>query len=222
MQLKEAPRGQRFRVPWRARRGAEVLILAAALLVGCGGEGARLAPLPPGAVVLAFGDSLTAGTGAAPGEDYPARLAALSGLAVINAGMPGETSAQARGRLPGLLAEHAPALVLLGSGANDVLRRLPLDAAAANLEAMIEASRAAGAQVLLIAAPMPKLPLRPAPFYGLVAERTRVPLLADALAEILADRRLKHDFVHPNAAGYARLARLVGERLRELGALPPA
>lgn len=222
MKPKVAHREERFR-PARAavRRASAVLgaALVAVLLAGCGGDGPRLAALAPGAVVLAFGDSLTAGTGAGPGEDYPARLAALTGLTVVNAGIPGETSAQARERLPGLLAEHAPALVLLCSGANDMLRKLPLEVAATNLETMIGMSRAAGAQVLLIAAPMPRLPLRPAPFYAVVAQHTGVPLEERALTEILSQRHLKDDFVHPNAAGYARLAQDIAERLRALGAM---
>lgn len=220
MQLKGARRRERFH-PARLALGRIGVALIAMLLAGCGTDEPRLAPLPPGARVLAFGDSLTAGTGADPGQDYPARLAALTGLTVINAGIPGETSAEATARLPGLLAEHAPALVLLCSGANDMLRKLPLEAAAANLEAMVGMSRAAGAQVLLIAVPMLKIPLRPASFYETVAQGTDVPVEGHTLTEILSDRRLKDDFVHPNAAGYARLAQAIADRLRELGALPP-
>lgn len=194
----------------------------AVLLAGCGGHEPRLAPLLPGAVVLAFGDSLTAGTGADPGRDYPARLAALTGLTVINAGVPGETSDEAAVRLPRLLAEHAPDLVLLCSGGNDILRRLPATGTVANLEAMVAMSRAAGAQVLLIAVPLPGLRLRAAPFYAELGERLEVPVESAAMAQILSDARLKADAIHPNAAGYAQLADVLGLRLRALGALPPS
>lgn len=207
------------------RAGAAMLatllgVVLAVPLAGCGGDGPRLAALAPGAVVLAFGDSLTAGTGADPGEDYPAQLAALTGLAVVNAGVPGETSAQAELRLPGALAEHAPALVLVCSGGNDILRRLPADQTARHLETMVTASRAAGAQVLLIAVPRPGLRPRGAPFYAAVGQRLAVPVETQALARILAAPDLKADPIHPNAAGYAQLARMIAARLRALGALP--
>ena len=78
--------------------------------------------MPPGAVVLALGDSLTFGTGAPPEAAYPAELARLTGWDVVNAGVPGNTSAQARERLPALLETAGAQLgdeVVLDAAAGD-------------------------------------------------------------------------------------------------------
>lgn len=215
--MRPLPRIAGPHAPW-----AFAVLAAAALAAGCGGKEPvppRLEPLPPGAVVLAFGDSLTAGDGALPGQDYPARLARLTGLRVINAGVPGETSAAGVRRLPRLLETHRPALVILCHGGNDLLSRLPRDALEANLRRMVALARAAGAQVVLVGVPGPRLPLRTDPVYRRVAEALGVPADLETLARLEADPAMKSDPVHLNAAGYAALAEAVERLLRRHGAL---
>lgn len=198
-----------------ARLGPILLLL---LLAGCG-DAPRLAPLAADARLLAFGDSLTRGTGAAPGQSYPALLAGLTGHEVINAGVPGELSAQGRTRLPGLLDRYHPALLLLCHGGNDLLQRRDTAALKANLRAMVDAARARGIPVLLIGVPRPALLLSAEPVYGELAEELALPYAGEALAGILGDNRLKSDTVHPNAEGYRQLAESLADRLHRLGAL---
>ena len=162
-------------------------------LAGCSGHAVPLQPLPEDAVVLAFGDSLTFGTGAAREQSYPAVLSALIDRQVVNAGIPGELSSAGLRRLPYLLAEHRPGVVVLCHGGNDILRRRDRAALRSNLEQMIAEIRAAGAEVVLLAVPDFGLMLSAAEDYRAVATATGVPLEERALPEILADRGLKSD-----------------------------
>ncbi len=215
-----------WRAAWRpirtARRGISsrigALALALAALSACSGP-PPLAPLGPDARILAFGDSLTHGTGAGRGESYPQVLARLTGREVINAGVPGELSAAGLARLGPLLDRHAPQLLILCHGGNDLLRRLDPARTAANLREMIAEARRRGIEVVLLGVPRPGIFLGTADLYLEVAELEAVPLERDALAQILGRSALKSDAIHPNAAGYRLLAERVEALLRAAGAL---
>ncbi len=201
------------------------LLLLAAACGGPGDAGPRLSPLPAGATVLAFGDSITHGVGAggfepSPGLTYPELLASLTGLAVLRSGVPGETTERGLARLPGVLAQARPALVILEHGGNDFLGGKPEAETEQNLTAMVRACQAAGAQVLLLGVPQPGLRVKLHPVYARVAQATQVSLEPDLLPALLADSDVKYDLLHPNAQGYARLAQGVAAALRRLGALP--
>ncbi|MFN5167748.1 MAG: GDSL-type esterase/lipase family protein, partial [Pseudomonadota bacterium] len=191
---------------------------------GCGRARVRGRPVPAGATVLALGDSLTFGTGAAPEAAYPAVLAALTGGNVVNAGVPGHTSAQALERLPALLDVHRPALVRGSIGGHDVLRGMNPSATRANVQRICETARGAGAQVLLIAVPRPSAVaavglLSDHPLYGELAEALRLPLHRQGWAEVLADEALRSDRIHANAKGYEAFARGLLATLRASGLL---
>lgn len=197
-----------------------LLYLALLLALAACTRGPQLPPLPGDAVILAFGDSLTYGTGATPETSYPAVLQALSGRRVINAGIPGEVTAGGVARLANTLEEVRPKLLILCLGGNDMLRKLDLDTAARNLEEMVRISRAHGVPVLLLGVPRPALfGLESAPFYFDLAQRQALPLEADIIPQVLSDSRLKSDQIHPNAAGYRRIAEAILIKLRQSGAL---
>jgi len=193
-------------------------LLAAFLAAGCGARH-KIEKLDSGATVLAFGDSLTFGTGATPAESYPAVLERSIGRKVVNAGVPGETSAQGLERLPATLDEVKPKLMLLCHGGNDFLRRLDDAQAAANVRAMIQLARERGIPVVLIATPKPGLPPSVPAFYGEIAAELKVPYDDGVLRSVLLDNALKSDMVHPNAAGYARIAAAVEKILKAAGAI---
>jgi lysophospholipase L1-like esterase len=178
-----------------------------------------LTPLQPDAVVLAFGDSLTFGTGAGETESYPAVLSTMISRRVVNAGVPGEVSAEGLARLPDTLEREKPALLILCHGGNDILRRLDEKAMAENLRAMIRAAREKGIEVVLLAVPALGLTLQPLPVYEEVAKEMGIPLERKALSGILKKGSLKSDHIHPNAAGYRQLAEAVAALLKKSGAV---
>jgi acyl-CoA hydrolase len=175
-------------------------------------------------VVLIVGDSITAGYGIDPEHAWPARLAAGTGWRVVAAGVSGDGTSGGRERLPGLLALHAPALVVIELGGNDLLRRVPAEEIVANLEAMLDAAAAAGARAALMAAPQPTMAgaltgYSAASLYRPLAQRRKVPLIADALPAVLSNDRLKLDALHPTAEGHAVLARRAIDELATIGLL---
>ena len=194
------------------KRRAFTLAVAALLAAACSKSGPRFNPLPAGTVALFLGDSLTAGTGSSREQAFPALVAQQTGWNVINAGVPGDTSSGARDRLPGLLDEHRPAVVVVTIGGNDFLRKLPIEQTKANIDAMLAAIATAGAVPVLVAVPQPSLlgaasgSLSDAPLYAQLASTHRAAFLPEAIARILGDQSLKADPIHPNAAGQARLA----------------
>ncbi len=196
-----------------------VLGLVILAICACSQDGPTLAYLNEDAVILAFGNSLTRGTGAHAGESYPAVLEALIGRKVVNAGVPGELSAAGLARIEGVLDAVEPQLLILCHGGNDMLRKRDLGLARSNIEKMVAAARQRGIPALLLGVPRPGIWLSTADFYIEVAEAIGAPIEADAIADILGDNGLKADAVHPNAAGYRQLAEKIRERLVDLGAL---
>lgn len=200
-------------------RRAFALGAAALALAACGPSAPKLPRLGADAVVLAFGDSLTYGTGASPGEAYPAVLSRLIARKVVAAGVPGETSEQGLRRLPGVLEDVKPRLLVLCHGGNDFLQRTGEEAAAANVREMIRIARAQDVSVLLVATPKPGFGTSRVKFYEELGREFAIPVEADVLPDVLGNNRLKSDLVHPNAEGYARIAKAVADLLRSSGAL---
>ena len=202
-------------------RAASRFVIAAcvAVLLAACNRAPTLPPLSSHDVIVAFGDSLTPGTGASSDTAYPAVLAALTGRTVVNAGVPGDTTASALERLPGVLAEHQPRLVLLCLGGNDMLRKQPAATTENNLRLLVQTIRASGAEVMLIAVPEPKLFGGAPDFYGRIAKDMQLPLEDDVFNDVLKDNSLKADPIHANAAGYRVVAERLAEFLRETGAL---
>ncbi|TCJ13425.1 arylesterase [Parasulfuritortus cantonensis] len=173
-------------------------------------------PAAAASTVLVYGDSLSAAYGIPRQSGWVAllerRLAERTpAWRLVDASVSGETTAGGRARLAAVLARHRPDVVVLELGANDGLRGLPLDLAAANLKAMAAAARRAGARVLLVGMQLP-------PNYGIayarefralyprLAERERlalVPFLLDGLAT--RPELFQADGLHPTAEAQPRL-----------------
>lgn len=194
--------------------------LALALaLAACGDPPPKLPKLAATDVILAFGDSLTYGTGAGEAESYPAVLSQLIGREVAAAGIPGELTAAGLERLPAVLDEFNPRILLLCLGGNDMLRGAGQAVAEANLRAMVKIARERGISVVLIAVPQPALFSGNAPFYEIIARDNGLPLEASVLKSLMYDNDYKSDPIHPNAKGYRKMAEAVAALLRKAGAV---
>lgn len=169
-------------------------------------------------LVLAFGDSLTAGYGLPPGESFPDRLGetlARSGLdvAIVNAGVSGDTTSGGRARLAWTLdgLDRQPDLAILALGANDALRGIDPAITRRNLDAMIQALQARGVPVLLagMLAPPNMGPDYGAAFNGLypdLAAKHGIAFYPFFLDGVAADPALNQaDGIHPNEQGVARM-----------------
>jgi len=198
-----------------------IRILAIALLLSATAcsDAPPLPRLGADDVVLAFGDSITYGSGAGPEESYPKVLAQLIGRHVVGAGVPGEVTEIGLQRLPGVLDEVQPKILLLCLGGNDMLRKVEPVATESNLRTMVRMARDLGVAVVLIAVPKPALFGGNASFYQAIAKEDDLHLESEILKDILYDNEFKADPIHPNAKGYRRMAEAIAELLRKAGAV---
>lgn len=235
----------------RAWLGALAAIAMVLLLAGCRGEDAGRdlgtpSPAAAGAaaeapavvrpnaqrqVILVLGDSLSAAYNLAPEQGWVALLdTRLNELGLpyrmVNASISGETTAGGAARIDAALAEHQPALVLIGLGANDGLRGLPLSETHRHLDRMVDAAQTAGAEVLLIGMRLPPNygPDYTADFFTLFGELAQargtahLPFLLEPIA--LDDAAFQADRLHPTAEAQPRIADHVWPALQPLLSSP--
>ncbi len=156
--------------------------------------------------IICFGDSLTFGTGAAAGLDYPSQLSKMILKPVINAGVPGDTTARALKRLQRDVLSKSPDLVLITLGGNDLKNGVAKDIAFRNLKRIVESIQEQGARVIVGGL---KFPLRDRGFakgYNDLADETGVELIPDIYKDIMGNRKLMSDPIHPNGDGYKVMA----------------
>jgi lysophospholipase L1-like esterase len=206
-------------MPAAARWWPAAALLALVLVTACGKSTPQLPRLGANDTVLAFGDSLTYGTGAREEQSYPAVLQGLIARHVVRAGFPGEVTEQGVQRLPELLDQHQPRLLLLCMGGNDMLQKLDPAAIEANLRTMVRMARERGVAVVLIAVPKAELFGGVAEVYPKLAVEFGIPLENQVLKDVLYDRAYKSDQIHPNAEGYRKVAEAVAKLLHRAGAV---
>ncbi len=186
------------------------------ILVGC--DSPKLDPLSSNDVVLAFGDSLTVGVGTSEENTYPRVLAELSGVNVISSGVSGETTSEGLARLPEVLEEHTPDLLVLLEGGNDILQNKDHGLAEQNLDRMIQMALDQGIQVVLIGVPEKSLFSKSAPFYAELAEKYDLVFDASLIGNLMRSPSKKSDSVHFNKEGYAEMAKGIYDLLSNNGA----
>lgn len=162
-----------------------------------------------GTAIICFGDSLTAGAGASQGHDYPRLLAEALGMPVINAGVGGETTRDALRRLETDVLAKDPRLVIVEFGANDFLQQLPWEETFANLEMIVRRIQERGAMVVLVGVQPGLLGDAARSEYRKVARARRAGFVPNILEGILTNPTLKSDQLHPNDAGYEKIAQRI-------------
>lgn len=194
------------------------------LLAACGKTPESACRLPADGTVLAIGDSITRGYGA-DGQGYAEQLQALlrgavgrERVAVLNLGIDGERSDGLLARLDAALAKHRPAVVLITSGGNDLLRRGDEQAIRENLRAAAGKVRAAGAWPVVFAVPRPSLAAAAGfgsdhPLFEELAATGGLTVIPEAVEEALSREEWRSDQIHPNRLGYAVMAEAAFEVL---------
>ena len=173
----------------------------------------QLSPPPPvknarpaGENIICFGDSLTYGTGASQGMDYPSQLSRRIGRPVINAGIPGDTTDTALARLERDVLDRSPRIVLITLGGNDLKNRQDRDRAFRNLKTIITAIQGRGALVIVGGLDVPIWGRGFQERYRKVCEETGAVLVPDILKGLLGNSDRMSDAIHPNDAGYGIMA----------------
>ncbi len=189
------------------------------VLAGCGPSVPKLGKLAPADVIVAFGDSLTFGTGATEAESYPVVLGQLLSRKVVRAGVPGEVTEGGLARLQEVIEEHKPKLMIVCLGGNDMLRKVDEAQTKANLRAIIKSIQAQGIAVVLVGVPKPALVTSAAPFFDEIAKEFKIPYEGKIVTDVLYQRDQKSDAIHPNAKGYRRMAEAIAALLKKAGAL---
>ena len=192
-----------------------LVLLSILLLQSC--EQPKLKPIPKDSVILAFGDSLTSGVGVEKAKSYPSVLAELSSRRVINAGISGELTADGLARLPEVLDQTKPAILILLEGGNDILRNKDSNTIKRNLASMIETARSRNIDVVLIGVPEKNLFSDVAPLYRELAEHYQLVFEDDLIGDLLRKRAYKSDALHFNEQGYRLMAEAIYDLLVENG-----
>ncbi len=169
---------------------------------------------PTGENIICFGDSLTFGTGAAKGMDFPAQLSNMISRPVLNKGVPGDTTARALARLDRDVLSQSPRMVLITLGGNDLKNGVPKDTAFRNLRSIVEAIQAKGALVVIGGIDLPLGGRGYGEGYEQLCKETAAVLIPHIFDGIMGNMQLMSDTIHPNDAGYTKMAQKFYDALK--------
>ena len=167
-----------------------------------------------GGSIICLGDSLTSGVGAEPGQDYPSLLSGYLNRKVINAGVSGDTTRDALKRIKKDVMEQNPQMVIIILGGNDFLQKLPKEETFQNLEKIVDLVQSGGAAVTLAEV---KTGLLNNPYlsgFRNLARQKKTLLIPNILKGIVGNPDLMSDTIHPNARGYAVMAKRIYETIK--------
>jgi lysophospholipase L1-like esterase len=173
-------------------------------------------------IIICFGDSLTFGTGASKGMDYPSQLAAMLGKPVINEGIPGDTTSSALWRLKRDVLSKNPDIVLITLGGNDLKNGVSKEIVFSNLKQIVQSIQKQGAKAIIGGLSWPGMDRGFRTSYEDVAQQTGALLIPDIFTAISDNPVLMSDPIHPNDMGYRIVARRFSDAITtsELKAKP--
>jgi acyl-CoA thioesterase-1 len=182
-------------------RDVAVLLFVLIFLGGCA-EDEVVNRNSQGKNIVCFGDSITFGYGVAKGEDYPSRLSEMLKLPIINAGVDGDTSAQALHRLKADVLDKEPYLVIIEFGGNDFLEKVSVSETARNMAEMIKQIHAQGAMAAVVDISTQFVMVDLGKELQRLSGVHQTIFIPHVLDNILTNPSRKSDFIHPNAEGY--------------------
>jgi acyl-CoA hydrolase len=181
---------------------------------GCGPRIANVNSKGEG--IICFGDSITKGTGATEGNDYPSLLSQRLDAPVINAGVDGNTTRDALQRIEKEVLTHNPRMVIVEFSGNDFLQRIPLQETLENLDKMVAMIQERGAMAVLLEVRAGYFGDEYIDGFKQIAQKRWALLIPNILKGILANPSLKSDQIHPNDAGYRLIADRVYKKIEPL------
>ncbi|MCM8801205.1 MAG: GDSL-type esterase/lipase family protein [Candidatus Omnitrophica bacterium] len=185
-----------------------LIIIVIISLIGCAKKEIKNID-SKGKNIICFGNSLTVGYGAQPGQDYPSLLAKLISFPVINAGIDGDTSIEGLRRIKTDVLDRDPLLVIIEFGGNDFLRKISYEETAKNIEEMVKLIHAHGAMVAIVDISATFILDKYHQMFLDIAKRNQAIFIPGILKGIIANPDLKSDFIHPNAQGYSLIAQRI-------------
>ncbi len=162
--------------------------------------------------IVAFGDSLVVGYGATEGNDFVSVLSASLGVPIENFGKNGDTSGDALARIDTVLARD-PGLVILLVGGNDFLKKVPIETTEENIRSIASQFEANGTVVVLVGVRGGLLSDPFAPMYASIAKDYDLSYIPNILSGLLGNSAYMSDAIHPNDAGYTRIAERLAEAI---------
>ena len=166
--------------------------------------------------IICFGNSLTSGVGASPGNDYPSVLVKNIEFPVINAGRAGDTTEDGLRRIVQDVLNRDPRLVIVQFGGNDFLRGIPKEKTLKNLDKIVKNIQDAGAMVVLVEVRTTLIGDQYLPGFKKIAKQRAAYLIPDVLKGIMTNPNLKSDHIHPNDEGYEIMAARILKAIKSL------
>lgn len=163
--------------------------------------------------IICFGDSLTFGYGANQGEDYPAALAKLTGIPVINAGKDADTTYEALKRIESDVLNKEPRLVIIEFCGNDFLKKIPIKTTVENIRKMIAEIQGQGSMVAIVDISAGLFFKDYGASFKNLSLQTNSIFIPKVMEGVITNPSMKSDFLHPNANGYKIIAQRINDAI---------